>query len=212
MSELPIHPTLSKMLLSSADFNCSQEACVIVSMLQVEGIFVRPAGQVAKARATWRNFEVAEGDLITLLNVFNSYKQQDSDNVRHWCSSNFLKFKGLKRADELYTQMRRTLARYKIPIRSTESVDDVRRCIVSGLFPNAAYLHPSGTYRTVRGDFPVSVHPTSVLYTVKQPSWVVFGEMVYTNKVHIKDVTAIDPAWLEVLAPHYYQSVTKTRF
>ncbi len=77
MSELPIHPTLSKMLLGSAEFGCSQEACVIVSMLQVEGIFNRPQGQSAKARVAWRNnFEVAEGDLLTMLNVFNAYKQQ----------------------------------------------------------------------------------------------------------------------------------------
>ncbi len=108
--------------------------------------------------------------------------------------------------------MRRTLSRFKIPIKSTDNTDDVRKCVVSGLFPNAAYLHPSGTYRTVRGDFPVAVHPTSVLFTVKQPSWVVFVEMTHTNKVHIKDVTTIDPAWLEVLAPHYYERATVSRF
>jgi len=28
------------------------------------------------------------------------------------------------------------------------------------------------------------------------------------SKVHVKDVTAIDPAWLQILAPHYYEKVT----
>ena len=69
-------------------------------------------------------------------------------------------------------------------------MDSIRKCIVSGLFPNAAYLHMSGSYRTVRGDIPLAVHPTSVLYTVKQPSWVVFVELTHTNKVRV--VLALD--------------------
>lgn len=39
--------------------------------------------------------------------------------------------------------------------------DAIRKCLVSGLFPNAAYLHISGSYRSVRGDIPLAVHPTS---------------------------------------------------
>ena len=35
MSELPIHPTLAKMLLSSAEMGCSQEIVTIIAMLQV---------------------------------------------------------------------------------------------------------------------------------------------------------------------------------
>ncbi len=210
MSELPIHPTLSKMLLSSGEFGCSREICAVVSMLQVETVFARAAGHSAKARVAWRNFEVAEGDLLTLLNVYNAFKQQEADSARHWCSSNFLKYKALKRADELCQQMFRTLNRFKIPLKSAgDNLRDILKCIVSGLFPNSAYLHMSGSYRTVRGDYPVSVHPTSVLYTVKQPSWVVFVEMTHTNKVYIKDITAIDPTWLEVLAPHYYEKATR---
>jgi hypothetical protein len=44
---------------------------------------------------------------------------------------------------------------------TSQKTDAIRKCLVSGLFPNAAYLHMSGTYRTVRGDIPLVVHPTS---------------------------------------------------
>ncbi len=86
--------------------------------------------------------------------------------------------------------------------------DNIRKCIVSGLFPNAAFLHMSGTFRTVRGDREVSIHPTSTLYSTTQPSWLVFAELVHTNKLLMRDVTVIDPAWLEILAPHYYEKIT----
>ncbi len=35
MAELPIHPTLSKMLLASGQMGCSKEIVTIVAMLQV---------------------------------------------------------------------------------------------------------------------------------------------------------------------------------
>ena len=181
-------------------------------MLQVESIFIASPNQSAKARVAKRNFEVAEGDLLTLLNVFNAYSMIGKAEEKFWCSKMFLKYKALRRASELYNQMTKTLKRYKIPLKSTKDMDQIRKCIVSGLFPNAAYLHMSGTYRTVRGDFPLLVHPTSVLYTVKQPPWVVFTELAHTRKIHMRELTVIDPAWLEVLAPHYYEKTTMAQY
>jgi ATP-dependent RNA helicase DDX35 len=74
ISELPIPPTLSKMLFSSGEFGCTREIAIIVAMLQVENVFLTPPGQSAKARMAKRAFEVAEGDLLTLLNVYNAFK------------------------------------------------------------------------------------------------------------------------------------------
>ena len=52
--------------------------------MQVENVYLEPPSQRNKARVAKRNFEVAEGDLLTLLNVFNAYKQQEASSVRHW--------------------------------------------------------------------------------------------------------------------------------
>ena len=180
-------------------------------------MFLNPPGQSAKAKVAKRKFEVSEGDLLTLLNVFNAYKAVDSSVVKHWCSSHFLKYKALVRADQLYIRLVKTLKRHGLHVDDDGQrlrpgdTDDVRKCIVSGLFPNAAYLHASGTFRTVRGDMEISIHPLSVLYPLKQPSWVVFAEMVHSNKVLMKDCTVIDPAWLEILAPHYYEKSAVVR-
>ena len=52
-------------------------------------------------------------------------------------------------------------------------IDNIRRCVVAGFFANAAYLHPSGSYRTVRNDHELHIHPASVLYAEKPPPWYV---------------------------------------
>lgn len=42
MSEFPLEPQLSKMLLTSMDLGCSDEIITIVAMLSIPNIFFRP--------------------------------------------------------------------------------------------------------------------------------------------------------------------------
>ena len=56
---------------------------------------------------------------------------------------------------------------------STDNVNTLRRCITSGFFANAAYLHYTGVYRTVRDDHELYIHPTSVLTFIDPPKWYV---------------------------------------
>ncbi len=70
-------------------------------------------GQSAKAKVAKRKFEVAEGDLLTLLNVYHTFKSKDVNIVRHWCASHFLRYKALVRADQLFERLWKTLNRYE---------------------------------------------------------------------------------------------------
>lgn len=78
------------------------------------------------------------------------------------------------------------------------------KSIAAGFFPNAAYLHYSGVYKTVRGNMDLQIHPTSVLYTLEQPQWVLFCEIIETDHAYMRELTVIQPNWLEELAPHFY--------
>ncbi|CAH0546363.1 unnamed protein product [Brassicogethes aeneus] len=205
MSEFALDPLYAKVLLSSGEFGCSEEILTIISMLQVEVIFTKPSSGKSSinARIQKRLFEVEEGDLITYLNVYNGFLQ--SDMAREFCHKNFLNYKSLKRVVEIRSRLQKVLKNYDIPIVSCQrSTETVNKCIVNGLFPNAAYLHGSGVYKTVRGDIELYVHPDSVLYTIKQPQWVVFCEVVHTTKLYMRDITVIQSDWLLELAPHFY--------
>lgn len=207
MAEMPLTPTLSKMLLVSCEMGCSDEVLSIVAMMQVQQVFTRPtSGQGAiNARRARRNFEVAEGDLITMLNVYQAFVANGC--TKEFCGQHHIMYRHLKRVVEIRNQIASLMTKqFKLKLTScgTDTVA-IRRAITSGLFPFAAYLHHSGSYRMVRGDAEVSIHPTSCLYTEKQPSWIVFGEVLHTTKLFVKDITVIDASWLMELAPHYYQ-------
>lgn len=68
MADFPLDPSLSKMLIKSVDYGCSEEALTIVAMLQAGGqIYYRPKDKQAQADAKKAKFHQPEGDLLTLL-------------------------------------------------------------------------------------------------------------------------------------------------
>ncbi|XP_061429357.1 probable ATP-dependent RNA helicase DHX35 [Lethenteron reissneri] len=207
MAEFPMGPMYAKMLLESGTFGCSKEIITIAAMMQIQNVFLSPPNQKIKAARQQRKFAVEEGDHMTMLNVFEAFVKHNKSSA--WCQQHFLNYKGLVRAGILQEQLRKLLRRFHIPSNSSNGdADPVRRCIVSGFFANAAKLHHSGAYRTVRDDFELHIHPTSMLYAEKPPQWVVFNEVVQTSRFFMRDVTAVEPAWLTELAPHFFQQST----
>lgn len=96
---------------------CSEELSTILAMLQVQNVFIKPAGGQAaiKARVAHRKFEVEEGDLLTLLNVYAAY---DKNKTPGWCQKQFLNNKALRRATEIRMQMHSMMKRLHIPLVS----------------------------------------------------------------------------------------------
>ncbi|CAD5121285.1 unnamed protein product [Dimorphilus gyrociliatus] len=209
MAELPVPPMFSAMLLKAPEFNCSQEILTIVAMAQVRNVFVVPPKQKREAEKHRRVFAVAEGDLISLLNVYRSFCENEQSSS--WCQKNWLHYKCLKRAIEIRDQLERCLKKLKINTRSsTDDVEAVTRCLVTGLFSNAAKLYPTGEYRTIRDNEVLHIHPTSIIYPVRPPpAYVIFGELIMTSQNYMRDVTAIEGKWLHELAEHYYDFGTE---
>ncbi|KAF5296376.1 hypothetical protein FQA39_LY12495 [Lamprigera yunnana] len=172
MAEFALDPLHTKILLTSGEFDCSEEILTIISMLQVETIFSKPStgNSTIKARIQKRHFEVEEGDLITYLNIYLAFVK--SGYGRDFCHRNFINYKSMKRVVEIRERLVKMMKNYDVPLISCEGdTETVCKCLVTGLFPNAAYLHYSGVYKTVRGDIELNVHPDSVLYTIRQPQW-----------------------------------------
>lgn len=82
MTKFPLDPRLSRILLASEHFKCLEEALSIVALLSGENVFYssqeKKRDQVAMAH---RKFESKLGDLLTLLNVFNAFREADNPKV-----------------------------------------------------------------------------------------------------------------------------------
>ncbi|KAI8079931.1 P-loop containing nucleoside triphosphate hydrolase protein [Halteromyces radiatus] len=219
LAEFPVDPMLGKILLSSGDFHCSQEIVTIAAMVSVQNIFIQPSRKMDKMAVLdiRRQFWVEEGDHLSLLNVYNGFIHNGKSGK--WCHDRLLNFKALARAIRIRQQLVKYLKRFKVPMVSamdSTSLDQdqqrqiaserIRKCLVSGYFSQAARAEPdgSGRFRTIRDGVLLNIHPDSVLFN-RNPSCVLFHEVVETNKAYMRDLTAIDEAWLAELAPHFYQ-------
>lgn len=209
MAEFPLSPMFAKMLLSSEEFSCTEEILTISAMMQIQNVFLTPTKQKISANKAKRLFSVEEGDHITMLNVYEAFMKSGKNS--HWCSENFLNYKGLSRAVEIRNQLMKIMSRFEAKnMPSCEgNVEMIQKCITAGFFANAAKLHHSGVYKTVKDDHVMHIHPTSVLAVEESPKWVVFHEVVQTSKEFMRDLTVIKPEWLYELAPHFYQFGTE---
>jgi ATP-dependent RNA helicase DDX35 len=153
MAEMPLPPIHSKVkfsnifclkkkqttlqiLLSSGDFECTDEILSILAMLQIQDVFMFPLGQKHRAEVSKRRFAVEEGDHLMLLNVFAGFEQVmfcygftatihlisitfQARRSQKWCSDHFINYRGMMRAIEIRNQLERLAKRFKVPMLSS---------------------------------------------------------------------------------------------
>lgn len=205
MSEFPLDPQMSKMLVESPKFNCSNEILTITAMMSVPNCFFRPRDAQKAADEAKARFSHIDGDHLTLLNVYYAYKQNGEDAT--WCYDNFVNVRALKSADNVRTQLLRIMNRYNLKMCSTNlnSRDyyvNIRKAMLAGYFMQVAHLERTSHYVTLKENQVVHLHPSSCLDHM--PEWVIYNEFVLTTRNFIRIVTGMRGEWLIDIAPHYY--------
>ncbi|XVE77520.1 hypothetical protein DITRI_Ditri13aG0069700 [Diplodiscus trichospermus] len=205
MSEFPLNPQMSKMLVVSSEFNCSNEILSIAAMLSVPNCFVRPREAQKAADEAKARFGHIDGDHLMLLNVYHAYKQNNEDPS--WCYENFINHRALKAADNVRQQLVGIMTRFNLKLCSTDfnSRDyyvNIRKAMLAGYFMQVAHLDRTGHYLTVKDNQVVHLHPSNCLD--HKPEWVIYNEYVLTSRNFIRTVTDIHGEWLVDIAPHYY--------
>eukprot|EP00698_Gefionella_okellyi_P023437 TRINITY_DN8012_c0_g1_i1.p1 TRINITY_DN8012_c0_g1~~TRINITY_DN8012_c0_g1_i1.p1 ORF type:complete len:726 (+),score=167.50 TRINITY_DN8012_c0_g1_i1:67-2178(+) len=205
MCEFPLDPQLSRMLICSPDYGCSSEMLSIVALLSVPQLFLRPRDAAKQADEAKAEFQHADGDHLTMLNVYHAYKQSGED--AQWCWDHFVNHRAIKQADSVRSQLERIMRKFNLPINSADFTSkdyylNIRKCMVTGFFMQVAHLERQGTYLTVKDNQVVALHPSVAID--HKPEWVIYNEFVLTTKNYIRTVTDIKGEWLLELAPHYY--------
>ncbi|QCE14002.1 pre-mRNA-splicing factor ATP-dependent RNA helicase DHX16 [Vigna unguiculata] len=105
MAEFPLDPMLSKMIVASENFKCSDDIISIAAMLSVgNSIFYRPKDKQVHADNARMNFHTGNvGDHIALLKVYNSWKETNYST--QWCYENYIQVRSMKRARDIRDQL-----------------------------------------------------------------------------------------------------------
>ncbi|KAK6182959.1 hypothetical protein SNE40_010524 [Patella caerulea] len=203
MAAFPLDPRMSKTILAAKDYDCLEEVLSVVSLLSVESILVNPARKRAEAMAAQQKFMSSDGDHITLLNIYKSYKGVGGN--KQWCQENFINNRNMKTAMDVRKQLREICQRLELPLKSCgQDMTCIRKCMTIGYFMNAAELQATGEFITLSTRKPVSIHPSSALFRCK-PAYVIYNELVQTSKCYMRDLCLVDPDWLYAAAPNYFR-------
>ncbi|RWS27129.1 pre-mRNA-splicing factor ATP-dependent RNA helicase DHX16-like protein [Leptotrombidium deliense] len=205
MAEFPVDPMMSKMLIASEQYGCSEEVLTISAMLSVNAsVFYRPKDKAIHADTARRNFFTPGGDHLMLLKVYNQWAECGFS--RQWCIENFIQYRSMCRARDVRDQLQGLMDRVEIELKSdpTEIVG-IRKAITSGYFYHVARLSKTGgQHKTIKSQQTVLIHPNSSLFEEK-PRWLLYHELVLTTKEYMRQIIEIDPSWLIEVAPHYYK-------
>ncbi len=207
MADFPMEPALAKVLIAAVDLQCSDEILSIVAMLSMPPPFYRPKEKQAVADQKKAKFHDPAGDHLTLLNVYNGWKQ--AKYASPWCFENFIQARSMKRAKDVRDQLVKIMERYKHSITSCgRATQKVRQALCSGFFRNAARKDPQEGYKTLIEGTPVSLHPSSALFG-KQAEWVIYHTLVMTSKEYMHCCSTIEPKWLVEAAPTFFKVAGK---
>ncbi|KAI0754937.1 pre-mRNA splicing factor [Daedaleopsis nitida] len=210
MAEFPVDPMLSKAIIASEQYSCTDEVLTIISMLQESSsLFYRPKDKKLHADQARQNFVRAGGDHFTLLNVWEQWAE--TNYSQQFCYEQFLQFKSLSRARDIRDQLAGLCERVEIVVENNPNTNDttpIQKAITAGYFYNTAQLQKSGdSYRTLKTNQTVYIHPSSSLFNHTPPiKTVLYYELVMTSKSYLRQVMEIKPAWLMEVAPHYFKA------
>ncbi|KAL8690183.1 MAG: hypothetical protein Q9218_004316 [Villophora microphyllina] len=203
MAEFPMEPALAKVLIFSIDMGCSDEILSVVAMLSVQTVFYRPKEKQEQADKKKSKFHDPHGDHLTLLNVYNGWKQSKFSEA--WCFENFIQARNMRRAQDVRQQLVSIMQRDRHQIVSCgRNTMKVRQALCSGFFRNAARKDPQEGYKTLIEGTPVYMHPSAALFG-KPAEHVIFHTLVLTTKEYMHCTTAIEPKWLVEAAPTFFK-------
>ncbi|KAI8889376.1 P-loop containing nucleoside triphosphate hydrolase protein [Backusella circina FSU 941] len=207
MSFFPLDPPLSRMLIESPKYGCSEEILSLAALLSVPPVFIRPYKKRLLADRAKLQFASPYGDHLTLLRVYDAYKENLDDPT--WCRDNFVSYASLKLADDIRIQLRRSMEIQNIPIvQCSDNLQvyhvQVRKAICEGFFLQVARLQGSGYYQIVKDLQNVRIHPSSTISFKNKPSVLLYNEITMSKRNYIRTCTAIQSEWLYEIGLKYY--------
>jgi len=118
VATLPLDPMYAHFVLKAGEAKCVSEALTAVAMLSAENVLYTPsphggqdaAARRAKASAAHKALSDYEGDVPTLINVYERWRRaapagKDARARRGWCWGNFVNARSVEKAHEVRGQL-----------------------------------------------------------------------------------------------------------
>ncbi|TLD71753.1 ATP-dependent RNA helicase HrpA [Phragmitibacter flavus] len=224
LARLPVDPTLGRMLLQARKEDALPELLVIAAGLSIPDPRERPEEAKEQAAAAHKQFWCPDSDFLSLLRLWQAAPDAQGpsgtlNQLRKFCKKNYLSLTRMREWRDVWRQLGDALDHKTPPPDRAQATDTaIHRCILTGHLGHIAMREDRNTYKAA-GNRQVTLFPGSNLYQrreknpkdaalaekLKQPAWIVAGEIVQTSQLFARSVAKIENTWINELAAHLLQ-------
>ncbi|MBQ4595124.1 MAG: ATP-dependent RNA helicase HrpA [Akkermansia sp.] len=215
LARLPLDPRLGRMLLEAEHQHCLPEMLVIVAGLSIMDPRERPqefATQADQAHAQWKN---ADSDFISMLTLwreslnFKNKRTLNRNQLRKWCSKNYLSFLRMVEWHNLEQDLSAALQdtmRWSIPSLPAEAEqatpEMIHRSILAGAPLQFGFWRTEEKIYRGAGGRDFAIFPGSGMFRrQKRAEWIFGTELVETSRLFMRRCAILNPEWVEQVAP-----------
>lgn len=205
LAQLPIDPSLGRILLEAKQQNCLAEILVIISALSISDPKDRPLDKAQQADQAHLQFHDPKSGFMGFLKLWMAFKKEvkgrPSKALRIFCQKNFLSFMRMREWQELHKQLLQIIKELGFRLSQTEATyDQIHQALLSGLLGNLGFKEGDGyEYKGTRG-IKFLIGPR--LYRNKNFKWIMAAEIIDTGRLYAQCIAQIDVSWVEKLAVH----------
>lgn len=169
------------------------------------------------------------GDLIMLKEFYDIFIGLDSvPEQKQWCQEMSITYRGFQNVIKIRKQLKEYLKKIDANVEKNEKfnnkeknssvadesddedfietndkkidVESVLKCFLYGFVKNTAIGMPDRSYRTTTTGEPISIHPSSMMFSKKDNPGIMYTEYVFTSKGFARNVSRIELEWLQEVA------------
>lgn len=210
IARLPIDPRLAKMIVTSAKLGSLNEVLIIASALSIQDPRERPLNKRSEAQEMHQRFADEQSDFVALLNLWKYVQEIIKDSsynqLRKRARKEFLSYLRLREWEDLYKQLVKVCEELKFKFNEVEAdFTAIHKAISSALLSHIGNKSlESNEYIGARGAKFIVAY-TSALHK-KNYKWIMASDLAETNRLYARNVSKLDPLWLEEYGKHLLKS------
>lgn len=204
MAILSVEPRLAKVLLVGIELGLATQVIILAAISTVGGsIFFRAGSKEEKIVCDKRKIKFCEekGDLITMLNVYITWKDIPEREKNRWCMENSINAKSMRIARDNYNELVHTVQRdLQVSFEENMTTSDeilnalswvILKCFGSNLCFYSGHVDV-GYHLATDPSTVLHVHPSSALMMIGNlPPWVVFETILVTSREFMMNVSTV---------------------
>ena len=206
MARFPCDPRFSRMLAEASKRGALRETLIITAALSARDVRERPLNLRQASDTSHARFNDEKSDFVSILKLYDYLQkireEETASQMKKTMKKEFLSFLRMREWFDILSQLRECSEELGFK-ENTEpaTYEELHISLLSGILGQIGMKSSEGyEYQGARGT-KFFIFPGSGIVK-KPPVWVMAAEIAETSKVYARTVAAIDPLWLEKLAPH----------